>query len=317
MNRSKLLRSVLAIVLALSVVVSFAACSKNGGEEGGTTNAVDQAAPSDAAKPPVQTFDALMTTVFESSDLKVDVTNPDGEKTDISGSFGNNLSDSNIEIKVSEEMKIIIAGTKVTLSTPEGEQSLDIQTFIGVADLDSVLKEFGIDEPIVDVADGVINNGKIERSAIAYLYDEKLRPVLEDMLKAELDVEVELPTFEDTIGYIREFLNSGISKEALNFTVVEETNGTVTYNVTFNAAKLVEDFGDHVMKHTELLAIAKAFAGEEEGAVEEMFAAFVEEASVIPGGSLQVTISGGRLTKVVCAPAGGDTYTFAITSSKK
>lgn len=315
MNKSKLLRSVLAMVLALSVVVSFAACSKKGGEEG-TTNAVNQSAPADAATPQAQTFDALLETVFESSDLQVDYKCSDGETADIGGSFGEGLEDSNFELVVSEDMKIIVAGGKITVSGPDGEQSLDLQTYLGFMDVESFLSAYGIDKPVVDVADDVINDGKIERSAIAYIYDEKIRPNLELMLEEELGAEVKLPTFEDTLAYIREFLNTGVSKEALNFTVIEETNGKVTYNVTFNMAKLVEDFGKYVMKHTELLAIAEAFAGTEDGAVQAMFNEMVEEAKAIPGGNLQVTIANDRLTKVVCTPNGGDTYTFEITSAK-
>ncbi len=317
MNKSKILTSVLAMVLALSVVVSFAACSKKDGEGEGTTNVVDQSAPADAATPQAQTFDALLETVFESSDLQVDYKCSDGETADIGGTFGNGLEDSNFELAISEDMKIIVAGGKVTVKSPAGEKSLDIQTYLGLMDYESFLKLYGIDEPVVDVADDVINDGKIERSAIAYIYDEKIRPNLELMIKEELGAEVNLPTFEDTIAYIREFLNTGVSKEALNFTVIEETNGKVTYNATFNMAKLVEDFGKYVMKHTELLEIAKAFAGTEDGAVQAMFNEMVEEAKAIPGGNLQVTIDNGRLTKVVCTPNGGDTYTFEISSAKK
>lgn len=316
----KILGSVLAVVLAFSLVLSFAACSKDGGEgDGASTSDVNQKAPADAASPQAQTFDALLTTVFESSDLNVDVTCDDGtnkETSDYNFAFGNGLEDSNFEIVISEDMKIVVAGTEIKVVENGKETSLSLTAFLGMTDIDTYLQMAGIDKPVNEVADDVISNGKVERSAIAYIYDNNIRPILEQSILEETGATVKLPSFEDSIAYIREFLNTGVSKEALNFTVVEEANGTVTYNATFNAGKLVEDFGKFVMKHTDLKAIAEAIAQADDCTVEEYFGYIVEEFNEIPGGSFQVTLANERLTKIVCTPNGGDTYTFEISSKK-
>lgn len=285
-----------------------------------STKVVENKAPSDGSTPQAETFEAALDAVFETGDVTFEMA--DGRiVVVISSELGQDLADSSFLLEISvlgQVTSYALEDSKITVNKPgRSEKVYEIEEFAEMEDWNEVLNELGIDASMVDILDEIIKDGQLSRETVAKIYDSEIRPALETAIEDETGLDVTIPTFEDSIDYIINFLNTGISEKALSFKTADDNNGAVTYKASFDSEQLVADFFTYCKAdaslNTLLDAIADIVMG---GTQDEMLEDLTELASKVPGGEISATLVNGELTSLVVAPKGYDTYTFTVGSAK-
>ena len=328
MKKTNTVKSIIIASVSL-VLVAAIACGaifipkwvKKGDDEVlSTTMVVDQKAPSDGSTPQGEVLDAALESFFEDGDMSLELAG--GKITiNIDTELGENIEDSKLLLEISvlgQVTSYSFENAQVTVNKPgRSEKVYDIEEFADMEDWNEIFEELGIDATMIDVLNEVISGGKLDRDAVAKLYDGTILPVLEKILEEESGIDVTLPTFENSIAYVEDFINSGISEKALSFKSTDDGNGTVTYKGSFDSEQLVADLFAYFQADDDLNSVLDALSEILTGGTqEELRENFDGLVDIVPGGEISITISGGEVESVVVSPKGYDTYTFTIGGAK-
>lgn len=325
-NKAKaIIISAVSVVLVAAIVCGAIFVPKwiKKGDEGdvlSTTKVVENNAPSDGSTPQAETFEAALDAIFETGDVTFEMA--DGKiVVTIASDLGESLADSSFLLEISvlgQVTSYALEDSMIIVNKPgRSEKTYAIEEFAEMEDWNEILDELGIDASMVDILDEIIKDGQLSRETVAKIYDNEIRPAIETAVEDETGLDVTIPTFEESIDYIIDFLNTGISDKALSFTTTDDNNGTVTYKASFDSEQLVADLFAYCQAdaslNTLLDAVADIIMG---GTQDEMLEDLTNLVSAVPGGEISATLVNGELTSLVVSPKGYDTYTFTVGGAK-
>lgn len=114
------------------------------------------------------------------------------------------------------------------------------------------LDYYGFDIDIEGAIDGILNN-KIDRDALAQFYNDN-RADFEEMVSNESGTDVTLPEFDDIQQFFADFVNEGITEDAISIT--EEKDGDYTvYELEINIAEFTKCIYDYAKNDSEVEGI--------------------------------------------------------------
>lgn len=129
-------------------------------------------------------------------------------------------------------------------------------------------------EKVLEWAENLIKNNKINEDVISEIYDTVLIPAI----SAEFDIsEDDIPNYKNLKKILGKAFIKGFNDEALKVTDTERKNGIKYYDVEINIIELEKDMAEYALECKDLESLLEIELGGE--TVREALEAFVEEAA--------------------------------------
>ena len=241
-----------------------------------------------AGAPTTKVYGALKNTLFESSEYEIEFKctydeDEDAEeyiKADIKLTLDKDVDSSVFDMTVTEqwndyyyddyyyddaesnivknEQSLVIKDSKIYF---DGEQEGTLKEYYG--EIEEEL-EYYTDKNI-DIEKELNNliNGKFDEKALETLYNETIKPILEDLIKEETDESVELPEYKDVLGKSGTLSDLFKNKDVQETLELEKTKSDLpgtTYEYTLDIQDLAEAVLNYAMEDKQYMEYLETIA---------------------------------------------------------
>lgn len=279
-----------------------------------------------AGAPTTKVYGALKNTLFESSEYEIEFKFSDGAdegdedndwiKADIKLTLGDDVDSSVFDMTVTEQWKSLSYdeyGNLVDSRIEQDEQSFVIKNSKVYrndehdGDLNTLYE--GLEESLeyytdknIDIEKELNNliNGKIDEKALETLYNETIKPILEDLIKEETDESVELPEYKDVLGKsgtLSDLFKNKDVQEALELEKIKSDLPGTTYEYTLDIQDLAEAVLNYAMEDKQYMEYLETIADYcDFDDVDELVDEIVEEFDDYDNLEGTITIKSNRIT---------------------
>ena len=288
-----------AVLIAISIII-VAAC------------ALIIASPSSSDSPQTEVFNAIKTTIFESSENKIgiDITgeNNYSRSVKIHAVLGDDISTSKLSYLDSETDFSLEGGIISENGKPE----------VPISDLlknisDSKILSYAPDG--FELADEInrIINGKIDETALESAADNLLIPIIEKAALEEKGTQANLPEYRKLLSKLTKQLNKKDISDTIQLEIISSDTIVTTYDYFINLTQIALNLTERILSNKQFTACLEVMGNDSADEITRKIIRTTEHEGYFSG---TVTVENGRITYLtIYLPSRNMNVTVTIDSS--